>query len=104
MTLGLGNITALLERVGNPERRMRTVVVAGTNGKGSVTAMLAGILAGDGVCTGRFTSPHVYSVAERISVNGSPVGIDALGAVWRWLCWRRGSGDASTPPISPRRM
>jgi dihydrofolate synthase/folylpolyglutamate synthase len=57
---------------------MRTVVVAGTNGKGSVTAMLAGILAGDGVCTGRFTSPHVYSVAERISVNGAPVGIDAL--------------------------
>jgi len=78
MTLGLGNITALLSRVGNPERRMRTVVVAGTNGKGSVTSMLAGILAGEGVCTGRFTSPHVYSVAERITVNGEQVGIDAL--------------------------
>jgi len=80
MTLGLGNITALLARVGNPERRMRTVVVAGTNGKGSVTAMLAGILAGDGVTTGRFTSPHVYSVTERITVNGEPVGIEALEA------------------------
>jgi len=78
MTLGLGNITALLERVGNPERRMRTVVVAGTNGKGSVTAMLAGILAGSGVVTGRFTSPHVYSVAERITVNGEAVGLEAL--------------------------
>jgi dihydrofolate synthase/folylpolyglutamate synthase len=78
MTLGLGNITALLARVGNPERSMRTAVVAGTNGKGSVTAVLAGILGASGVNTGRFTSPHVYSVTERISVNGEPAGLEAL--------------------------
>ena len=43
MTLGLGNIRALLARLGNPEKRFRTVVVAGTNGKGSVTAMTASL-------------------------------------------------------------
>jgi dihydrofolate synthase/folylpolyglutamate synthase len=78
MTLGLGNIKALLERIGNPERRMHTVVVAGTNGKGSVTAMLSAILNASGVRAGRFTSPHVYSVTERINVGGDPVGVDDL--------------------------
>ena len=42
MTLGLANIRALLERLGNPQHRFRTVVVAGTNGKGSVTAISCG--------------------------------------------------------------
>lgn len=70
MTLGLGNIRALLERLGNPERRFRSVLVAGTNGKGSVTAMLASILTAGGLRVGRFISPHVYSVTERVSVEG----------------------------------
>jgi dihydrofolate synthase/folylpolyglutamate synthase len=70
MTLGLANIHALLDRLGRPERRFRSIVVAGTNGKGSVTAMLASILRHKGYRVGRFTSPHVYCVNERVWVDG----------------------------------
>jgi dihydrofolate synthase/folylpolyglutamate synthase len=78
MTLGLGNIRALLERLGNPERSFRSIVIAGTNGKGSVTAMLASILLHNGFRVGRFISPHVYSVTERVNVDGEPVTIDEM--------------------------
>jgi len=78
MTLGLGNITTLLSRIDNPQRRMRTAVIAGTNGKGSVTAMLAALLHGEGVTTGRFTSPHVYSVTERVSIDGQDVALEEM--------------------------
>jgi len=78
MTLGLGNIRALLARLGNPEHRFRSIVVAGTNGKGSVTAMLASILRQNGVRVGRFTSPHVYSVTERVSVDGEHISLDEM--------------------------
>jgi dihydrofolate synthase/folylpolyglutamate synthase len=75
MTLGLGNIRALMERLGHPERAFRSVLVAGTNGKGSVTTLLASILSAHGLRTGRYTSPHVFSVAERIAVDGEFVTI-----------------------------
>lgn len=78
MTLGLGNIRALLARLGSPEKRFRTVVVAGTNGKGSVTAMTASLLSANGTCTGRYTSPHVFSVTERIAVDDEPVALDEM--------------------------
>ena len=78
MTLGLGNIHALLARLGNPERRFRSLVVAGTNGKGSVTAMVASLLLHNGYRVGRFTSPHVYSVTERVCVDGEPVPLDEM--------------------------
>jgi dihydrofolate synthase/folylpolyglutamate synthase len=80
MTLGLANIRSLLSRLGEPQRAFRTVVVAGTNGKGSVTAMAASVLGAQGLTVGRFTSPHVYSVAERVCINGNPVGLDDLEA------------------------
>lgn len=75
MTLGLGNIHALLARLGHPERGPRTVVVAGTNGKGSVTAMTAALLQAQGLRVGRYISPHVYSASERVAVNGEPVTV-----------------------------
>ncbi|HEX5132283.1 MAG TPA: Mur ligase family protein [Candidatus Krumholzibacteria bacterium] len=75
MTLGLGNIRALMDRLGHPERAFRSVLVAGTNGKGSVTTLLASVLSAQGLRTGRYTSPHVFSVAERICVDGAPVTI-----------------------------
>ena len=78
MTLGLGNIQALLDRLDHPEKAYPTIVVAGTNGKGSVTAMLASILTGSGMKVGRYTSPHVYSVTERISVCDQPVDIEEM--------------------------
>jgi dihydrofolate synthase/folylpolyglutamate synthase len=78
MTLGLGNIRALMERLGHPERAFRSVLVAGTNGKGSVTTLLEAILRAQGLTTGRYTSPHVFSVAERIAIDGSFVTIDEM--------------------------
>ena len=78
MTLGLANIRALLGRLGDPQRAFRTVVIAGTNGKGSVTAMAASILTEQGLTVGRFTSPHVYSVTERVCVDDEPVGVDEM--------------------------
>jgi dihydrofolate synthase / folylpolyglutamate synthase len=70
---GLDNTVRLLELAGNPHRQFRCIHVAGTNGKGSVSAMSASILRAHGVRTGLFTSPHIASFTERISVDGMEV-------------------------------
>jgi dihydrofolate synthase/folylpolyglutamate synthase len=80
MTLGLGNIRSLMDRLGHPERRFRSVLIAGTNGKGSTTTMLASILSREGLRTGRYISPHVFQVSERIAIDGEPVSIEDLEA------------------------
>ncbi|HEX6791906.1 MAG TPA: Mur ligase family protein [Candidatus Krumholzibacteria bacterium] len=80
MTLGLGNISALMDRLGHPERRFRSVLIAGTNGKGSTTTMLASILQHEGIRTGRYISPHVFHVAERIAIDGEFVTVEELEA------------------------
>lgn len=67
--LGLDRIRALLHHLGNPQRGLRFVHVAGTNGKGSVCAMLASILQAAGYRTGRYTSPHLVRLNERIVVD-----------------------------------
>lgn len=72
--LGLENIATLCAALGNPQNRFLSIHVAGTNGKGSVSSMLAGILRGHGLKTGLYTSPHLVRVEERIRVNGSCVG------------------------------
>ncbi len=68
--LGLDNIRGLLRLLGHPERAYPTVLVAGTNGKGSVIAMLAALLESAGVTTGMFTSPHLVRPHERIRLGG----------------------------------
>jgi dihydrofolate synthase/folylpolyglutamate synthase len=78
MTLGLANMRELMASLGNPERRFEAVVVAGTNGKGSVSAFTAAILGANGKRVGLYTSPHVYSVRERICVAGRPVSLEAM--------------------------
>jgi len=78
MRPGQETIQALLDAVGNPERRLRLVQVGGTNGKGSAAAMLAAILTAAGLRVGLFTSPHLCSVRERIRVDGRCIGPDAL--------------------------
>ncbi len=78
MTLGLGNISALMDRLGHPERAFRSVLIAGTNGKGSTTTMLASILGHEGLRTGRYISPHVFHVAERIAIDGEFATVDEL--------------------------
>jgi dihydrofolate synthase/folylpolyglutamate synthase len=73
MKLGLDRIRALLETVGNPQDQLPMVHIAGTNGKGSVTAMLSAILKASGYRVGSFTSPHLIHVEERIAINGNPI-------------------------------
>ena len=67
---GLGNIEAIDERLGHPHRKFRTIHVAGTNGKGSVSHTLAAILQEAGYVTGLFTSPHLIDFRERIRIDG----------------------------------
>ncbi|HPW16943.1 MAG TPA: folylpolyglutamate synthase/dihydrofolate synthase family protein [Candidatus Aminicenantes bacterium] len=71
--LGLENVVTLLLALGNPQNRFLSVHVAGTNGKGSVSAMLAAIMREHGLKTGLYTSPHLVRVEERIRVDGRPI-------------------------------
>jgi len=79
---GLDNIRAIVESLGHPERGYRSVHIAGTNGKGSVTAIVELALRYAGHKTGRYTSPHLLDLAERFAIDGVPVERDVLiGAV-----------------------
>jgi dihydrofolate synthase/folylpolyglutamate synthase len=71
--LGLSNITALLNRLGNPHHGLRAVHIAGSNGKGSTAAFLTSILRRGGCRVGLYTSPHLIDFTERIQVDGIPV-------------------------------
>ncbi len=70
---GLDNISAIVARLGHPERAYRTVHIAGTNGKGSVTAMADAALRAAGHRSARYTSPHLIDLAERFTIGGRPV-------------------------------
>src|SRR5262249_25555032 len=76
--LGLENIRALLGAIGEPQTWYPSILIAGTNGKGSVGAMLAKILQTHGFRTGHYTSPHLIDVRERIAVDGEPITPDAF--------------------------
>jgi dihydrofolate synthase/folylpolyglutamate synthase len=78
---GLSNIDRLAEALGRPERRYRSLLVAGTNGKGSTVALSESILRASGLRTGRYTSPHLRSVEERIGIEGRPIGREHLASV-----------------------
>jgi dihydrofolate synthase/folylpolyglutamate synthase len=76
--LGLDNIRTLHARLGCPSDSYRTVLIAGTNGKGSTASALAEVLRQAGVLTGLFTSPHLHCFTERIRIDGQSVGFDIL--------------------------
>lgn len=76
--LGLDNISQLCAALGHPERTFTTLHVAGTNGKGSVTAMVHTALVAAGVHAGRYTSPHLVDLAERFVIGSAPVDAEAL--------------------------
>ncbi len=71
--LGLSNIQTLMELLGNPQDKLKYIHVAGTNGKGSTSAMLSSILVEEGYNTGLFTSPYINEFNERIQVNGKNI-------------------------------
>lgn len=70
---GLERITKMLAYLGNPQDKLKFVHVAGTNGKGSVSTMIASILACEGYRTGLFTSPYVLDFRERFMINGNMI-------------------------------
>jgi dihydrofolate synthase/folylpolyglutamate synthase len=88
MRPGLERIEAVLDAIGRPEQAFTVAQVGGTNGKGSISAMLAAILQAAGRRVGLYTSPHLAHYRERIRVDGRPIsesdfvdGVDALGTL-----------------------
>ncbi len=80
--LGLERIRNLLARLGDPQKAFRSVHIAGTNGKGSVAAMIASTLRAAGVRTGLYTSPHLVEPTERIQIDGVPVSAEQFAAAF----------------------
>ena len=71
---GLYRMEAILEALGNPERGLKSIHIAGTNGKGSTAAMVTAFAKAHGLRAGTFTSPHMDSIRERIQLDGEPLG------------------------------
>ena len=78
MMPGLDRVTELLDKMGNPQKDLKFIHIAGTNGKGSTAAMTASILRKAGYCTGLYTSPYIYQFGERMQVNGQLIPDDEL--------------------------
>ena len=78
---GLETTLALLERLGHPERGLGVVHIAGTNGKGSVSTLVASVLKTAGFKTGLYTSPHLVKLNERFKIDGVDIADDALDAL-----------------------
>lgn len=76
--LGLDTMRELLRRLGNPERELKFIHLAGTNGKGSVLAFLSTVLKRSGYRVGRYISPTLFSYRERIQVNGEEIERETL--------------------------
>ena len=120
---GLGRVGELLRRLGEPQKKLKFAHVAGTNGKGSASAMLASVLKAAGYKTGLFTSPYLVRFNERMQINGKEIENDELAdivsrvrpaaeamdehptefelmtaAALLW-CWRSASAGALTPRI-----
>jgi dihydrofolate synthase / folylpolyglutamate synthase len=95
---GLASTRELAARVGNPHERLAFIHVAGTNGKGSVCAMLDAIHRIAGRKVGLYTSPHLVRFGERIQVNGIPIPDDALARLTTRL---RTAVESSSPALQP---
>ena len=82
---GLGRTQELLRRMGNPEKELKFVHIAGTNGKGSTAAMTASILRKAGYRTGLYTSPYIYRFHERMQVDGQEISDEDLAAITEYV-------------------
>jgi dihydrofolate synthase / folylpolyglutamate synthase len=81
MRLGLDNIRSLMSALGNPQKQLKFVHIAGTNGKGSVASYLSHILEKAGYKTGLFTSPFIERFNERVKVNQEDISDDSLAKI-----------------------
>ncbi|MBI3896269.1 MAG: bifunctional folylpolyglutamate synthase/dihydrofolate synthase [Acidobacteria bacterium] len=86
--LGLENITVLLDDLDRPQDSFPSVLVAGTNGKGSVAAMLEAVLRAAGLRSGLYTSPHLVEITERIQLAGQPIPPEEFAALFTVLLAR----------------
>lgn len=91
---GLDNISRLLGSIDDPHRAFRSVHIAGTNGKGSVATMIACILKEAGYSVGKYTSPHLVSFTERITVNEEEITEEEVAALTDHI---RGRADRKCP-------
>jgi dihydrofolate synthase/folylpolyglutamate synthase len=78
----LDEVGILLSALGNPQRQVRSVLIAGTNGKGSTASTLSAILTASGVHTGLYTSPHLTRVNERIRIGDAEIADDAFAGLY----------------------
>ena len=99
---GLSRTRALLEKMGDPQKGLRFIHVAGTNGKGSFCAMLSSVLQSAGFRVGRYTSPYVYRFNERISCNGEDIADGELALLCDEL--RPAADSLSDPPTEFERI
>lgn len=76
--LGLQNIKTLMEKLGNPQDKLKIIHIAGTNGKGSCTSFVNSALVSQGYKVGMFTSPSIYNFEERIRINNKNISEDKL--------------------------
>jgi dihydrofolate synthase/folylpolyglutamate synthase len=79
----LGRIQALTELLGDPQRAYPVIHLTGTNGKGSTAAMIESLLRATGLRTGRFSSPHLMTVNERIAIDGESISDQRFDDTWR---------------------
>ena len=84
---GLERITGVLEFMGNPQSSYPIIHVAGTNGKTTVTRLVADILGAHGIRTGTFTSPHLHTLEERFSIDGTPLTAEAFTRAVSDIAW-----------------
>lgn len=101
MRVGLEPMRDLAQRLGDPQRSFRSIHVAGTKGKGSVSALIEAALARAGLCVGRYASPHVERITERVSVQGHDVDEPILArALNRALDAYEAARKAATPAVN----
>ena len=86
INLGLERISAVLSLLGNPQDKLKYFHVAGTNGKGSVCAIISTVLVEAGIKTGLYTSPHLFKYNERIKINGSDISDSDFASLVFEIC------------------
>ncbi|MBI5166305.1 MAG: bifunctional folylpolyglutamate synthase/dihydrofolate synthase, partial [candidate division NC10 bacterium] len=102
--LGLERITYLLQALGNPHLQFPSILIGGTNGKGSTAAFLSSILRAGGYKVGLYTSPHLIDFRERIQINGHPIpedkAVELLNEMRSIIDQRQGQTSAISPQSS----
>ena len=98
VSLGLARIEALLDELGNPQRRLRGALIAGTNGKGSVVALARSALQEAGLRIGTMPKPHLVSYRERIAIDGRPISRERFAAALQAVTPAIGRAEARLGP------